>query len=197
MYHSLILRQDGGSDDSRPALSASIIVGICIIGAIFVSISSLLNLVSTLEALFRTSLLKYHAQFCVILASVIRLCQRMPSQPSYSAESPPEFLFRPYAQDQVEHMREVRWLNHCDMWEVGRLARREFGERAGWEDAERPRFNRRTGVGWGFVTGKYGYLKKTSGYQDRREEEVEDAWSSGETGQVNQLVLRAVPLIKC
>ncbi|RMZ82556.1 hypothetical protein DV738_g1594, partial [Chaetothyriales sp. CBS 135597] len=105
MSHSLILRQAAGSDSSKPVVSASLIVGLCILGAIFL---------------------------CVILASVIRLCQRMPSYPSSSAETPPEYLFRPYAQDQVEHMREVRWLNHCDMWEVGRLAMTELGGRAGY-----------------------------------------------------------------
>ncbi|RMD44433.1 hypothetical protein DV735_g717, partial [Chaetothyriales sp. CBS 134920] len=151
MSHSLIVRQAAGSDSSKTGISASLIVGICILGAIF---------------------------FCVILASVIRLCQHVPFHPSYSAETPPEYLFRPYAQDQVEHMREVRWLNHCDMWEVGRLARTELGEQARWERTERPRLNRRTGVGWGFVVGKYGYLKKPSGYQEGMDvEEVEEGRS--------------------
>ena len=69
-------------------------------------------------------------------------------------------------------MREVRWLNHSEMWEAGKMARMEMGEQFG----PRPKFNRRTGVGWGFVIGKDGYMKKPG-----HESSSEDAWSSHET----------------
>jgi hypothetical protein len=87
-------------------MSPSLIVGICILGAIF---------------------------FCVILASIVRLCTRD------TGPENTENLYRPGDPDQLERMSEVRRINNKMAWERGIWAKRELvkqGRRltVGWEE---------------------------------------------------------------
>jgi len=57
----------------------------------------------------------------------------------------------------------------------------------------KPRFNRRTGVGWGFVMGRDGYSKKTKTGGDGM---GEDAWSShGTSGESRKVWTPEMPVI--
>ena len=76
------------------AMSPSLIVGICILAAIF---------------------------FCVILASIIRLCSAKASGPE-TTENP----FKPHDPTQLERLQEVRRINNKLAWERGHWARLEL-----------------------------------------------------------------------
>jgi hypothetical protein len=104
----------------------------------------------------------------------MRLCQSRDTSP----DEQPANLFCPHTQSQVERMREVRWVNLNDVWEESRRYRTSMGEQFG----PKPKFNRRTGVGWG-LQGDF-YADGGRGFR-----QGQDAWSSQGTSGESRKVL--------
>jgi hypothetical protein len=87
------------TNQPTPSLSPSLIVGICILSAIF---------------------------FCVVLASIIRMCSRA-TGPGIASTAPN--LFTPYDPSQLERLAEVRRIHNMMAWERGRWAKQELLKR--------------------------------------------------------------------
>ena len=119
-------------------LGPNVIVGLCILGAVFV---------------------------CVAIAAMAKICLSR----KYSPDENLEDLFRPHTKSQIDRLREVRWINLMYVWEAGRMAKYEMGERVD------PRPRKRgvlLGGGLGNYSGYYGNVPWEEGVDDWDSEET-------------------------